>query len=1648
MVKPDIKIVILLVSLFTSLLTAADVAVEILKQTPRSLTLQVTFPEPVMESSKLDDGSVSVSMPGLAQLYHPGYAHTPYLTYTFSLPGKQLQYKVTTISTGTMIVNKVAGKEIQNKETVTISFQGLFRRTPLHSITFFPVRFSGNSVEYVKTITVDIWSAIESKSEQSVSRNESSILNKVFLNTTSLPTETGLKESSVAAFPYREGRYKLQIKDPGIYQVTYDDLIDARAPVDQFDTRKLRLLNRGREIPVFFKGGQDGSFDPGDYFEFWGEPNRSPLIEKYPDVYNDPFSDINVYWLENSSQNGLRMVEESGALTVANSNQYITPFFFTERIHFEQDREFIRFGHPSANIDSAGYKMDHWFYGSAISAVGSKTYNAYLPWPYVQQDYLSVFAKVMMRGRSDSSRFNPLLSNHQVDVWLNDAKVATSGRWKNHNYHVITNEGADGLAQRKLLNGNNQLRLQMDQPGVVDITYLNWFDIQYYRRYRAYNDVLRFKKQDDLPSGFVFQFEVDGFTKPNIEVYKLGISKLVNARLDYHTAADDAYNSYRVSFQDEIFYPDLEYIALTPDQKKKPLNILDDRPWNVQGAYNSLFNRENKANYLIITQDLFYDNVLRLKDYRQQQDLSVEVVRVQDIYDEYNFGIKSPLAIKDFLQYAFENWHQSAPLLYVLLVGDASFDYKQNLSSSKDDFVPTFLFETEKYGAAASDYLYSLISGTDPIPDLIIGRVPVENNSELNAYIDKIFGYEAPENTGSWQTRSLFISGNDAFTPEHYTGLPAFRAQNQRLISMRVPEGYFNRKLNTVRDTSIAGGDPNFGGTNTLINHFDDGISMINFFGHGGGGIWADVYLMSTEDVDRLSNGFRLPFIQSMTCFTGAFENSKINGLAEKLLLAPERGAIGILAASGVGWLANDFALGWNLTDYLLDGRYTVGEAVLKAKIDYLSNNLYVTESFDTVIPSYRDLKLSMVNHYNLIGDPYISIPVPPMSLTLTVDNKTPAVNDTVTISIQAPFNTGSGRIELADQQRQPVTESFFALNSAQSQVNFQIPEELSNQNLFVTAYAEDNSSTNDARGQVQMTVNKPLIDSVVVTPRQPLIGEQVSFSVYLTPAVAIDQVRIINLRDSQDHIYTLVLQRISDSLWTSQNPFGPYTKAEMLFFDVQVFDTEGSTYLSRRHPLVISDPRPDLQITPYSFKFDGTEQIQLSTELKNQSGQDLMDIEFSIFPDNFTGSEEPLYTEMLDIQANQSINVSYSIGQEFIAIDRSYIAVSDVQESIDESNEENNVASVIFSGNLYNVPQSIGTTLDGIVNDTISFAETGRLFIPVQGLSGSSVVSVQSTKIEFLPGQKSQPGFSYVPFATLPDSSSILLDVRNQAAQFNTSAYIEFEFDTTRVPPDKRDSLRICVYKPKLDRWLAFPSNRYENKIQTQITAGGTFAVFRVEDTVKPVIEITVNGRIAYNDMLIPQNPNLAILLQDANGIDLSAGLQILIDDLPIPAENQLVPDSTGNANAVSVLTTPQLSQGRHELHVSVRDARGNLETRTLELRVETDFFLRVFGNYPNPFGEEFDETYISFEVGAIRPLDKLELRIYTVSGRLVRKIKAAEIGQPDQKLLEPGYHEILWNGHDDDGDPVANGIYFAVLNAELAGQSKEKTLKIAVLK
>jgi flagellar hook assembly protein FlgD len=107
-------------------------------------------------------------------------------------------------------------------------------------------------------------------------------------------------------------------------------------------------------------------------------------------------------------------------------------------------------------------------------------------------------------------------------------------------------------------------------------------------------------------------------------------------------------------------------------------------------------------------------------------------------------------------------------------------------------------------------------------------------------------------------------------------------------------------------------------------------------------------------------------------------------------------------------------------------------------------------------------------------------------------------------------------------------------------------------------------------------------------------------------------------------------------------------------------------------------------------------------------------------------------------------------------------------------------------------------------------------------------------------------------------------------------------------------------------------------------------------------------------------------------------------------------------------------LSLGSHVIRFSASDNLHNTSFAQIGFVVVNDLSIDRLVNFPNPFGSD---TYIYFEVPAAANELFAEVKIYTVSGRLIKQIG------PD---LVAGTAQLRWDGRDEYGEEVATGVYF----------------------
>ena len=132
-----------------------------------------------------------------------------------------------------------------------------------------------------------------------------------------------------------------------------------------------------------------------------------------------------------------------------------------------------------------------------------------------------------------------------------------------------------------------------------------------------------------------------------------------------------------------------------------------------------------------------------------------------------------------------------------------------------------------------------------------------------------------------------------------------------------------------------------------------------------------------------------------------------------------------------------------------------------------------------------------------------------------------------------------------------------------------------------------------------------------------------------------------------------------------------------------------------------------------------------------------------------------------------------------------------------------------------------------------------------------------------------------------------------------------------------------------------------------------------------------------------------------------------------------------------------PVLSDGEHKFRYISFDNNNNFaDTVVHYLTVNPELKILDLKNYPNPMKNE--TNFIVYLTGNMPP-SKSRIRIFTVAGRLIKTIEPP---------LNIGFNQVFWDGRDEDGDYLANGVYFYKLITEGNNKKESSLQKLVILK
>ncbi|MFW6135724.1 MAG: C25 family cysteine peptidase [Chloroflexota bacterium] len=646
-------------------------------------------------------------------------------------------------------------------------------------------------------------------------------------------------------------RYKIAVEQEGIYELTYEALRDAGLPLDQAPPEGLALHHAGEEVPYAWEDDDDdGTFGTGDRILFYARPSRSR------------WATHDVYWLSPGGS-GTLMTTRSGdpggvtqqgslwATVEAESNIGGNNYF----PQFESQRD-----------------GDHWYWEELRRDYGSGAgdYDKRFEISLLEPDGAGVLS-LYVQGTTASALLDP---DHRVAVALNEENLGHVS-WDGPTYHTATLT----VPAAALQPGSNEVRLTLSRDGATDGVDKMWLDAIEVRY--PVRRVLGQPARVDGESGRK-AYALGGFDGGDVRVYD--VSQPISPTIVTVAPAVDGW----VTFADADSGQSTYYV-LGEDQIRTPERIEPAQELPGPSA---------APDYLIISHSDFIPAVAPLAEHRAAQGLTVHTVPVEGIYDAFGDGRLDPQAIKNYVAYAYEQWAPN----YLLLVGDGTHDPLNHYDSvdHRPTFIPPYLAMVDPFwGEVPSDNLFATVVGDDQLPDLYVGRLPVNTVAEAETVVGKILDYEQAPPAGPWNEPLLFFADKfDGSTDFHaYANEMYEHARDLELESHTLRRLYYCEQ-DCTEYYQISDGERM---TETILSELSRGALMATWVGHSSWHQWsADPVLFHVTDLVNLDNGGALPLFLQMTCFTSYFSQPTTDTLDESLLRMADGGAVATWGPTGL----------------------------------------------------------------------------------------------------------------------------------------------------------------------------------------------------------------------------------------------------------------------------------------------------------------------------------------------------------------------------------------------------------------------------------------------------------------------------------------------------------------------------------------------------------------------------------------------------------------------------------------------------------------------------------------------------------------------------------------------------------------------------
>ena len=1506
--------------------------------------------------------------------------------------------------------------------------------------------FETNKLTVVKYLQIKIFISgdkEEAKNWRNVNNFIDDVGDKFFLNNQVskkwriLPKKQNLKDNQFRTSEVNT--IKIIVDQEGIYKINHSWLKEQMQiwqdslefeyefeNLEQVDPRYFELSDENGAVPIRFYGEEDGSFDDGDYFEFFGERHSGD------EDYYDEYTQENTYFLKYTDHLGARLAIENGGIIETDPQAYSIPDAYIQELNIQKQNFIDRLGYYEE-----APKEDIWFWRKIDAPdLAVIPFNIQYPYPSMIKMYN---AEINIIGATHLE--NPSSPDHHAYVRINSSLI-NEHFWYQQSKQSFVNSSP--IPNDFLNHGTNNLYISLpgDTPaGDREQVILDELKLAYWRQYKTNTDYIRFTKPQDEENG-LFQFEVENLSSEQVSVYKKGSSYLENIQVIPFTENGNA--PFKAVFQDNVYSNSTEYILVTEENKRLPKFIKPDIPSNLK-------NTNNSAEYVIITSQEFADNegTILLKDTWNENGLNTKIVTVEDVFDEFNHGIRSAEAIKEFIEFAYNNWLQPR-LKYVLFLGDGISDERDNSSNRSKNIIPYKNIWSFKHGVMSSDNWFGCIVGDDYVSDVQIGRINVWKEEQIMPVVEKTLSYLSSENVSElWQSKVTYAAGGKDDDPY------AIFAEDSEDLREIIPKKYLVNRIYTATNAEEV---PNIyqGGTFDLKDAIDDGTLFLQFLGHGGGRIWADYNLFNFSDVRTLNNDV-YPIISSMSCFGSAFDSPGAECMGEALVLEPEKGGIGHIGFTGLGYIEGDklFSI------YLTEAIFELGITNISNALAYTKAQFYSSYPENYLLNYFEKSKRALTQGCAYLGDPAINIKLPQIEKFPQLDNYIANEGDTVNVSLELDDSYIEGEIYILDEYEMSVPDFF---TYPQPVVNnlltaqYVIPE--SEQEFYkrdIKIYAHN--GTKQLTALSSFTVAKSNVVDLETIPNEITEDDSVKITAKIYHPDGIERVNCVVASDpetNQVHGNIIKIPMSFDSLtekYITDYSIAPSVPGKDIDYYFEII-TENQDVQSSEE-FYYSVLGPDLTILDYEMsEINGEFVIRV---LKKNIGEYMSE-----------GTSLKLYqTDNKEVAGRDSLITSKTLNQlepqeqvwnliALPALENEELYLKLVVNRPEQFGEKNHANNELITEAI-----SMNSFLAGLEEREVnSFDNNLVCHFPDMLLSEEIIFYLKTLDFQT---PLSQEGFENVVYSDDSEFKSYNLNAYDKSVfedslgtfPQNNKVTLTFNYSSqdslTQYYENEKD-FYVYRWEETVNKWIYQGGfiDTLNNQVTLEAKRLGIYTLLRKTDNTKPVISANVQDQEFTLGGYISGNGIISVTLSDNNGIDVFDN----IFEFYLNGETVSYQELSFNVNQGDLINIPikyqlDLTQGDYSLVINCSDLNGNFSEETMRFRVNTEFGLQNLANYPNPIysktNELKNEGRTRFTYVLTDDADNVRLEIYTVSGRLVKTFKNLP--------SSVGYHEYPrtiygWDCRDDDGYYLANGVYFYKVIAKKNNEKIEKIQKLVIMK